>query len=103
MGFCFVGYRTSDQEPLMSVRREPSRPVCPMPASVMPMTAKIGSLFGNDNQVTDSNANRRATSGTHIGLVRRVRLNGGDRQGGQPKKPHRIAAMDTTIAAPTIA
>lgn len=74
-----------------------------MPAPVMPMATEVGRLLGNDDQVANADADRRTAPRTQIGLVRGVRLDRSGCQGGQPKNPHRIATIDTTIAAPTIA
>ena len=74
-----------------------------MPATVVPMTPEVRSLLRNDDQVADSYADHPTTARTQIGLGRRIRLDWSNGQGGQPKKPHRMATMDTTMAAPTIA
>ncbi len=103
MAYSFVGCRTREPIDLVSIRREASRLVRPMPATVMPMPPEVRSFLRNDNQVAYSDADHRTAPRTQVGLVRRIRLDRSDGQGGQPKKPHRIATIDTTMAAPTIA
>ena len=88
---------------LMGVRREAAGSIRSVPATVVPMSPEVRSFLRIHDQMPDSYVDHRTTAGTQVGLVRRIRLDRSNRQGGQPKKPHKIATMDTTIAAPTIA
>lgn len=70
---------------------------------MMPMTSKVGSVFGDHDEVANPNLNSRITARTLIGLACGVRLNCTDRHGAQPKNPQMIAAVAARIAPATMA
>ena len=69
-----------------------------VPASVMPVAAEVGLVFGNDDQVEGSRGDRVVAARTDVGLPGRVGLDRCDRQ--VPKRAHRTTP-NVTAKAPT--
>jgi hypothetical protein len=49
-------------------------PALLVPATPMPMTPKIGSIIGYDNEMSDTNFDEALTTGAHVFLARLIRL-----------------------------